>query len=139
MIALRSSTRASLKNFITPKGALLIVHNPRWTEEEMILAAEFAHKREWRGVNSKTPGIQSLSEFLRAANLHPNSIKDDRFRSVNSVSMKVNNLIASHPNHTGVGLRSTLAEKSIVRRFMDDPVEMTKLAAKIRTRLQESH
>lgn len=104
----------------------------------MILAAELAHNREWRGVNSDTPGIKELSQLLRASNIHPDTTKDDRFRSANSVSMKVNNLIAGHPDHTGVGLRSTAAEKSIVKRFLDNSTEMTMSAATIRSQIQKS-
>jgi len=109
--------------------------NPRWTEEEMILAADLAYKRQWRGVNTKTPGINELSQLLRSAKIHSDAAKDERFRSASSVSMKVNNLIAGHPQHTGVGLRSTLAEKTIVQKFLDDPNKMMAQAAHIRSRV----
>ena len=101
----------------------------------MILAAELAYKRQWRGVNSKTPGIKELSQLLRSANIHEETAKDDRFRSASSVSMKVNNLIAGHPGHIGVGLRSTLAEKLVVQKFLDDPKKMTTEATSIRSRI----
>ena len=109
--------------------------NPRWTEEEMILAADLAYKRQWRGVNTKTPGINELSQLLRSAKIHPEAAKDDRFRSPSSVSMKVNNLIAGHPQHIGVGLRSTSAEKAIVQKFLDDPNKMVIQAALIRNQV----
>lgn len=111
------------------------MNNPRWTEEEMILAADLAYKRQWRGVNSKTAGVNELSQLLRSANIHAKTTRDDRFRSASSVSMKVNNLIAGHPERIGVGLRSTSAEKIIVQKFLDDPSQMTMEAASIRSRI----
>ncbi|KSU65989.1 hypothetical protein AS038_09910 [Arthrobacter sp. NIO-1057] len=101
----------------------------------MILAANLAYKRQWRGVNSRTPGISELSELLRSAKFHADEAKDDRFRSTSSVSMKVNNLIAGHPQRTGGGLRSTSAEKLVVQKFIDDPNKMMAEAARIRKQI----
>ena len=109
--------------------------NPRWTEEEMILAADLANQRGWRGVNSKSPGIAELSEMLRSSTIHPKAVRGTNFRSKNSVSLKANNLIASHPDTLGVGLRTTAAEACIVQQFIEETTRMTKLAQSIRRRI----
>lgn len=103
----------------------------------MVLAADLALSSHWKGVNGRTPGIKKLSGLLQSRQVDSNEIKDERYRSPSSVSMKVNNLIASHPNSTGIGLRSTLAGKEIVKRFIDDPSGMSNLAKKIRNQTQK--
>lgn len=111
------------------------MRNPIWTRKEMILAADLANKRQWRGVNSSTPGILELSVLLKKADFHPEEQRGGSFRSINSVSMKVNNLIASHPSSTGVGLRVTKAENDVVQEFVKDPHRMSELAASIRSQI----
>lgn len=101
----------------------------------MILAADLAHKRQWKGVNSSTSGILELSVLLKKAGFHPQEQRGESFRSINSVSLKVNNLIASHPSSTGVGLRATKAENDIVQEFVNDPDRMSDLAASIRSQI----
>lgn len=111
------------------------MRNPIWTREEMILAADFANRLQWTGVNPKSPGILELSELLKRADFHPKEQRSETFRSINSVSLKINNLRASHPSSTGVGLRTTKIENDIVQEFISDPNRMTNLAASIRERI----
>lgn len=111
------------------------MRNPIWTKEEMILAADLANKLGWIGVNSKSSGIQELSTLLKKANFHPKETRNLNFRSVNSVSMKINNLRASHPSSTGVGLRTTKIEKEIVNEFILDEQRMTGIASLIRSQV----
>ena len=110
--------------------------NPRWAREEMILAADLARKNKWKGVRTTTLEVRELSQILQGADIHPSAHRNESFKSINSVSLKVNNLITSHPQFIGVGLRSTTAEKAVIREFIDDPARMTDPAAIIRNRLK---
>jgi len=107
-----------------------------WSLEEMILAANVADGLQWRGVNAKTPQVVELSILLQAARYHPTSNRDENFRSVNSVGMKINNLKASHPSHVGVGLRVSEAEISVVEMFVDEPRRMRSVASKLKDRIR---
>ena len=49
--------------------------------------------------------------------------------------MKINNLRASHPSHSGKGLRSPKAEEPIVRDFVADRAAMKEAAAEFRRRI----
>ena len=101
----------------------------------MILAADVADGLQWRGVNAKTPQVVELSVLLQAARYHPTSDRDENFRPVNSVGMKINNLRASHPSHAGVGLRVSEAEISVVEMFVDEPHRMRSVASKLKGRI----
>lgn len=91
-----------------------------WAIEEMILAADAADDLGWRGVNSRTRQVEQLSELLRTARYHPIELRDNNFRTPGSVGMKINNLNKSHPEHRGVGLRTTASEAQIVQLFLED-------------------
>lgn len=106
-----------------------------WTAEEMILAADVADDLSWGPVNGTKPEVIALSKLLRSAEIHPGASADTRFRSPSSVGMKINNLRAAHPSHSGKGLRSSRAEEPIVRDFVADRDVMKDAAAEIRRRI----
>lgn len=103
----------------------------------MILAADLADDREWRPVNRGAEGITGLSSMLRSASFHPRSGRNDNFRSENSVALKVNNLIASHPSKKGVGARTSAAERPVVERFLANRSAMKRVASRIRERVRQ--
>lgn len=102
----------------------------------MVLAADLADDRGWKGPNSATPEIVELSVLLRAARIHPGQGRSENFRSPSSVSLKVNNLIGSHPEAPQKPLRTSAAEVPIVRQFVEDRERMKQLAAEIRQRIK---
>ena len=106
-----------------------------WTEEEMILAADLADDREWRGPNPATREVVELSELLKRADFHPVRGRSENFRSPSSVSLKVNNLIGSHPRAPINSLRTSALEARVVRRFIEDRESMKNQAAEIRGRI----
>lgn len=106
-----------------------------WSLEEMILAADVADDLNWRGVNATVPQVVELSTLLRRAQYHPLKDRDDNFRSANSVGLKINNLRASHPSHSGVGLRVSEAEVSVIEMFVNERRRMKILAGRLRGRI----
>lgn len=105
--------------------------NPAWTDEELLLAVELIDRRGWRGGNSTTPEYKELSEVLRSANFPRLKNPGASFRSPNSVSMKIGNLIGAHPDIPG-GLRTTEREKRIVKQFLEAPDVMRSMAQTLR-------
>ncbi|SMX99720.1 hypothetical protein BAUR920_03253 [Brevibacterium aurantiacum] len=107
-----------------------------WTEEEMILAADLADDRGWKGPNSATPEVVELSELLNRAKIYPLHDRPENFRSPSSVSRKIGNLIGSHPSAPRNALRTSAGEVPIVNRFVDDRTPMKRQAADIRVRIR---
>lgn len=117
---------------------------PNWTPEEMILAASVAAQLDWRGVNANTPEVVELSKLLKNAKFHPKEGRGEKFRSVNSVGRKVNNLQASHPRNRREiedgkrkGLRISKSEIPIVESFVNDAETMALIAGRIREAIFE--
>lgn len=110
-----------------------------WTREEIILAADLVDDRGWKGPNSQTPEVIELSNLLRSASIHPRELRDENFRSPNSVSLKVNNLIASHPNSRTKGLRTSASEFPVVEDFINVRTGMKQVAAAVRDRIRAGH
>lgn len=108
-----------------------MARNPAWTFEEHVLAAELLDRRGWRGGNSGSPDIVELSEVLRAANFPQVEPVTETFRSPNSVSLKLGNLVGARPDIPG-GLRATAGEARIVQQFLADPDVMRSLAQSLR-------
>ena len=103
----------------------------------MILAADLADDRDWRGPNSATPEVLELSELLKQAHFYPHKGRPENFRSPSSVSRKVGNLIGSHPTKAPANsLRTSAREVPIVQRFIDDRASMKALARSIRERIR---
>ncbi len=96
-----------------------------------MLAAELIDRRGWVGGNARTPEIVELSEVLRIANFPNADLIDDSFRSVNSVAMKLSNLIGANPSVDG-GLRGGPSEARIVAEFLENPDVMRSFAESLR-------
>lgn len=108
-----------------------------WTPEEMVLAADTAARIGWKGVNSTTHEVAYLSAILKVAKYHPLVDRPNNYRTRNSVGMKINNLRASHPSHTGEGLRPSKAEAEIVNLFVLDGRAMHRVAQGLLHRIGE--
>lgn len=95
----------------------IVTANPRWTDDELLLALEVADRREWRAGNKTTPDFVALSRLLRAVNLPGVSTIDETFRSPSSVSLKVSNLVGANRNVPG-GMRDSKREIALVEHFL---------------------
>jgi 5-methylcytosine-specific restriction protein A len=108
-----------------------VANNPRWTDEELVLALELIDRRGWSGGNSATPDYIELSRVLRGANFPRFASADESFRSPNSVSMKLANLRGANPQASG-GLKATRREMELVQQFLESPDVMRALAQTLR-------
>lgn len=111
--------------------------NPRWTDEELLLALEVTDRRGWRAGNKTTPEFTALSRLLRSANLANAQVIDERYRSPSSVSLKVSNLVGANPRVPG-GMRDSKREVALVERFLANRDVMLSEAVALRSRLQRT-
>src|SRR5699024_10753259 len=58
------------------------------TEEEMILAADLADDRDWRGPNAASPEVLELSDLPKQAHCYLHQGRPENLRSPSSVSRK---------------------------------------------------
>lgn len=110
--------------------------NPRWTEEELILALDFYLAEGL--LDDKNKQVQQLSETLK--DLAFVQMEDPEvFRNPNGVAMKLGNFAAFDPNYGGVGLTSGgKLDKVIWERYHLNPEQLKLDAAAIRSTWQNN-
>lgn len=81
------------------------MRNPTWSKEEIILALDLYFKLDYGQMHGTNPLIIQLSKDLRNLNIHQDIPDKAKFRSVNSVALKLANLKKSDQNFSGKGMR----------------------------------
>jgi 5-methylcytosine-specific restriction protein A len=79
--------------------------NPDWNREELILALNLYFKMDYGQMHGRNPDVIQLSKDLRNLYIHSNIPDKEKFRSVNSVALKLANLKKSDQNFKGKGMR----------------------------------
>jgi 5-methylcytosine-specific restriction protein A len=81
------------------------MRNPDWNREELILALNLYFKMDYGQMHGRNPDVIQLSKDLRNLYIHSNIPDKEKFRSVNSVALKLANLKKSDQNFKGKGMR----------------------------------
>lgn len=81
------------------------MRNPTWSKEELILALDLYFRLDYGQMHGRNPLIIQLSKDLRNLNIHQDIPDKAKFRSVNSVALKLANLKKSDQNFSGKGMR----------------------------------
>ena len=79
--------------------------NPVWKREELILALDLYFRMDYGQMHGNNPHIIRLSEELNRLGLHSDIPDPGKFRSVNSVALKLANFKKYDQNFTGTGMR----------------------------------
>jgi len=103
-----------------------------WTRDEIILACALISANGWKGMRAHQREVQELSAVLRTAPIHPMEVRDERFRSPNSVQRKTFDIATQHPNYSGKPTRGNRLDRIVLGEFLADPVHMRDIAAAIR-------
>ncbi len=81
------------------------MRNPDWNREEIILALDLYFKMDYGQMHGRNPDIVQLSKDLRKLNIHSNIPDKEKFRSANSVALKLAKLKRTDQNFKGKGMR----------------------------------
>lgn len=96
---------------------------PKWHRDEVILALDLYFKLEPREIDKSNPKVIELSEILNKLPIHEATLKNEKFRNPNGVSLKLNNLKAIDPSYEGKGMsRFSKMDKEVFEEFKDDRV-----------------
>ena len=107
--------------------------NPNWSRDEVVLALDLYFAVGRRQPPASDPEVVALSDLLRRLPLYGPSDRLPTFRNPTSVSMKLGNLLAVDPQHSGGGLpRGGRVERETWVDFGGDPVAVRKAADAIR-------
>lgn len=107
--------------------------NPDWIREELILALDLYFKLDYGQMHGRNSLIIQLSEDLRNLNIHQDIPDKAKFRSVNSVALKLANLKKSDQNFSGKGMKDGgRLEKEIWTQYHTHRDKLSKEAVLIR-------
>jgi 5-methylcytosine-specific restriction enzyme A len=80
-----------------------MVRNPKWTEEELILALDLFHRLPSGKISARNDEVIALSQYLnvlRAAEV----LDAPRFRNPNGTALKLHNFARFDPTRTATGM-----------------------------------
>jgi len=125
----RISTR--LRNGSDNASSHRVGRPPAWVRDELILALNLY--LQFGRLDDTDPKVIELSELLRSLPLHLAWRGDKKFRSPNSVAMKIANFQSLDPAYRGVGLSAgSKSDSEVWNEFHEQPELVTRLAKAIR-------
>jgi hypothetical protein len=105
--------------------------NPRWSNEELILALDLYRRRGLPG--NSDPDVIELSGVLNALPMRRLAGIPETFRNANGVAMKLANFARLDPGYEGTGLtRGGQREEEVWNRFAGREDELHRMATQIR-------
>jgi 5-methylcytosine-specific restriction enzyme A len=107
--------------------------NPDWTFEETILALDLLQRHAFHVPGKSHDDVAELSSVLQSLPIHAEADRLPRFRNVDGVYLKLQNLISRHPSRGGrAGLRSSATDREIWDTYWQSAPEVHGLAEVIK-------
>lgn len=113
------------------------MRNPEWTRDELILGIDVYFRLKTSELNPNHREIVALSELLNELPLHPQHLRDARFRNPPGVSMELRALLRFDPRYKGKGLRGARLGEETWREFSNDLENLRATANAIRNSYKE--
>jgi 5-methylcytosine-specific restriction protein A len=103
-----------------------------WVGDEVILALDLYFR--FGVLDDADPRVVALSHLLRSMPIHPDAVRvQPRFRSPNSVALKLSNFLALDPGYPGVGMTAfSRTDEHLFRHYFDRQAELSATATAIR-------
>ncbi|HVL23893.1 MAG TPA: hypothetical protein VM450_07400 [Thermomicrobiales bacterium] len=109
-----------------------MARNPAWTCEEIILATELYVDVEGKWLGPRHPKAIELSKVLNKLPIHAKERRAERFRSPESVGLKLVNIRAVDPSRQGGQPHGSRLDGLFWDKFGGDATELRKAASLIR-------
>ena len=106
--------------------------SPDWTRDEIILACDLVMANGWKRLESHDPRVVELSALLRTMPIHPVELRGGSFRNPNGVARKTVDIATRHPDFRGNLTNGNVLDADVLNDFLARPVEMAKVAQRIR-------
>ncbi len=82
-----------------------MARNPNWTKDESILALDLYIRVGYRVLSGNHPEVIALSELMNSLPIHPQELRDSKFRNPSGINTKLANFRHLDPDRPG-GLSS---------------------------------
>ncbi|MCM2427543.1 HNH endonuclease [Streptomyces sp. RKAG337] len=110
--------------------------SPKWTRDELILAADVVARNGWRALPASDPRIGELSELLQHLAAYPPEERAAEYRNRNGAAYKTLNIASVHPKYLGDKTNGGQLDGEVLRDFLDRPAEMGRAAQLLRDGLR---
>jgi 5-methylcytosine-specific restriction protein A len=118
----------------------VILKNPTWVKDELILALDLYFRLEARDLSKSHPEIIALSELLNDLHVHPQDRKNRKFRNPTGVHMKLRNFIRFDNERAELGLeRGGQMEGEVWNEFSADRGKLRATAQAIKENYKFLH
>jgi 5-methylcytosine-specific restriction protein A len=109
------------------------MYNPKWHQDEIILALDLYFSPIRGPIDKKNPNIIELSKILNELPLFSDRPDEDKFRNANGVSLKLSNFLALDDNYKGSGMTGwSKLDKELFHKFQHKPEELKTIAIEIK-------
>lgn len=92
-----------------------------WTRDEIVLVAAAVAANDWHELGTGDDRVKDLSVQLRALDIHPRELRDEKFRSLNAVSRKSADIATRHSSYQGVPTRGGDMTRKVAAAFERNP------------------
>ena len=111
----------------------MAIRNPKWHQDEIILALDLYFSRTRGSIDAKNPKIIELSKILNTLPLFYDKPNEEKFRNANGVTLKLSNFLAIDPSYDGKGMTGgSKLDEAIFNQFVNKQDQLRAVAAEIR-------
>jgi 5-methylcytosine-specific restriction protein A len=105
--------------------------NPDWEFDELVLALDLYLRWRPKQPPARHADLQALSDLLHRLPIHPESVRGEDFRNLNSVRRKLGDFTAPDPDYVGAATKGGEGVHLVWERFADDPEGLAEAVARI--------
>ncbi len=109
------------------------MRNPKWHQDEIILALDLYFCPTRGSIDAKNPKIIELSSVLNSLPIFHDRPDEEKFRNPNGVTLKLSNFLPFDKKYKGKGMTGgSKLDEEIFRDFADKQDELRAIASQIR-------
>ncbi|GJM29232.1 MAG: hypothetical protein DHS20C17_18670 [Cyclobacteriaceae bacterium] len=108
------------------------MRNPKWHQDEIILALDLYFRLEPGQIHARNPDIIELSKVLNQLPIHDSKPDEEKFRNPNGVGLKLSNFLALDPNYEGTGMQAhSKLDQELFNKYSNNRELLKRLARNI--------
>lgn len=108
-----------------------MARNPKWKKDESILALDLYIRVGYRVLSGNHPDVIALSEFMNALPIHPQELRDSKFRNPSGINTKLANFRYLDPDRPGGLSGASQVDREVWAEFAGDIPRLRKVVEAI--------
>lgn len=109
-----------------------MARNPNWTKDESILALDLYSRVGYRVLSGNHPEVVALSELMNSLPIHPQELRDSKFRNPSGINTKLANFRHLDPDRPGGLSGAPQIDRAVWSEFAGDIPRLRRVVELIR-------